>query len=522
MKNIFNIVIAVFLLLSFNSCHENFLEEQVFSSLNTDGFFTTEADLEAGLIGVYSAFQGNNYYGQSVIYMADFPTEYMRGYWSPPMDVYNVTSALSDDKNQRAVSNLWQQTWIVNNRSNMVIGRATDVEMDENAKTKIVAEARFLRAINRFLQVQFYGTGIPLIDSETTSLNELGVMPSNKDELYNSIIADLEFAEVNLPATSAEGRATSWSATAFLAKVYLKMAGYSENPQSGEMEKGDAANYQKAKTSLDKIVNQGPFALMPKPIDVWGGRRNETEANAEVIYAIKYETGGLGEGNVWNNRFVGKGNGWSAYSWKTISTTWEFYNSFEDGDLRATNDMLKVRYQDKKKRWKKDDFPHCWKYVSDYDSTFSKDWLVTAGNDYGDDVVLIRYADILLMHSEVENEINGLSGNALMGINMVRERAGVPTYTTASVSAMTEINQETPGSDKDKLRELIIVERKKELMCEGHGWFDYVRHNILMREMTKYYEFGPFNAAANKKYNLYPIYIVDIQLNENLSQNWGW
>jgi len=87
---------------------------------------------------------------------------------------------------------------------------------------------------------------------------------------------------------------------------------------------------------------------------------------------------------------------------------------------------------------------------------------------------------------------------------------------------MTEINQETPGSDKEKLQELIIVERKKEFMCEGHGWFDYVRNNILMREMSKYYEYGDFNVSENQKSNLYPIYIVDIGLNENLTQNWGW
>lgn len=522
MKNLINIILLIMIVLAGTSCHDDFLEEEVFSSLNTDGFFTTEADLNAGLIGCYAAFQGNDYYGKAVIFLADFPTEYMRGYWSNPADVFTITSALSDDPNQRDVSNLWQRTWQVNNRCNMVINRAAGIEMDENEKVKIVAEARFLRALNKFNQVLFYGTNIPLIESETTSLNDLDVLTSNSDELYNSMIADFEFAEANLPEASPEGRATSWAATAYLAKVYLKLAGYSANPLTGEMVKGDASNYQKAKTYLDKIVDQGPFGLMDKPIDVWGGQRNETEANKEVIFAIKYETGGLGEGNSWNNRFVGKGNGWSAYSWKTISSTWEFYDKFEDGDLRAANDMLKVRYQDKKQRWKNSDFPHCWKYVSDYDSTFTNDWLVTGSSDYGDDVVLIRYADILLMHSEVENQINGLSGSSLMGINRVRERAGVPTYTVGDISAMTEINMETPGSDKEKLHELIIVERKKELMCEGHGWFDYVRNNVFLRELTKYYEHGEFNAADKKKYHLYPIYIVDIELNENLTQNWGW
>jgi starch-binding outer membrane protein, SusD/RagB family len=522
MKKSLKILFVILFIGITNACQENFLQEKVFSNLNTDGFFTNEADLQAGLIGVYDSFQGDNYYGLAVLYMADMPTEYMRGYFVPPTDNYIVTSALDPDPNRRQVSDLWQQSYKTNNLCNMVINRADKVEMDEATKTKIIAEARFLRGINRFVQVQFYGANIPLIDNETTSLKDLNVIPSNSNDLYNSIIADLGFAETNLPLVSKEGRATSWAATAYLAKVYLKMAGYSEDPSTGEMKKGDPSNYLKAKTYLDKMVNQGPFSLMPKPMDVWGGRRNETEANAEVIFAIKYATGGLGEGNSLSTCFVGKGNGWTAYTWKIISTTWEFYNSYEPQDLRRTNEMLKVSYQDKNKAWKKDDFPHCWKYVSDYDPTFSNDWLAKSGSDYGDDVVLVRYADILLMQSEVENEINGLTSGSLTGLNRVRERAGVPTYTVGDVLAMSTINKENPASGKDKLRELIIVERKKELMCEGHGWFDYVRWNILGREMTKYYEYGVFNAEANRKYNLYPIYIVDLELNNNLKQNWGW
>ena len=52
--------------------------------------------------------QTDTYYGYSLLFLNDFSTEYMRGY---PNDVYIVTSALSDDVNQRDVSNLWQYIW---------------------------------------------------------------------------------------------------------------------------------------------------------------------------------------------------------------------------------------------------------------------------------------------------------------------------------------------------------------------------------------------------------------------------
>jgi len=519
-------IFGTLFLLSIVSCHESFLEEEVFSSLSTDGYFKTEDDLETGVRGIYAALQGQNFFGTSIIMIAEFPTEYVRGYWSHPLDVYTASSALSSDANQQQIVNLWQDGWNVNNRCNMVINRAKQITVSDQVRTdRLVGEARFLRALSRYYQATIYGTNIPLINDETVSLEDLDVELSNAEEIWGAIISDLEFAEEKLPETDPNGRATSWAASALLAKVYLKRAGYSENPKTGAMEQGDPSNYTLAKTYVDKVIASGLFDLMDNPGDVWGDlQSNEGEVNKEVIFAVKYTAGPDDEGNRWTSRYVGKefNKKFTPYAWKTMSSTWEFYDTYESGDLRIDERLMRTR----KPNNTKNDLPKIWKYVSSADTTGAKEgWNAIGGANFGDDVVLLRYADILLMQTEIDNEINGLNTNSLKGINEVRERAGLNAYTVADVQAMSVINQETPATDKDKLRELLIVERKKELIGEGiGGWFDYVRLNILMRELAKYYEHGTFDPNLDyfKKYHLLPIYIIDIQLNPNLQQNWGW
>lgn len=519
------LIIVIFVALSglfVSSCQDDFLKENVYSSLNSDDFFSTENDLEAAVIGVYAAFQNNNFFGQSIIFIGDMPTELIRGYWNHPLDIYAASSALSSDANQTQISDLWQDTWNVNNRCNLVLNRGSEVEMDQTRKEALMAEVRFIRALTRFYQIQIYGTNIPLIENETTDLNELDVEISDGPAIYSAIIEDLEFAIEHLDLSRNDGRANVGAATGLMAKVYLKMAGYSENPDTGIMEKGDASNYGEARTYLNQLIEMGQYDLLDEPHKVWGDSTNYGEVNEEVIFAIKYTSGGLDEGHGWTSRFVGKNNKTIVpYAWKTLSTTWDFYGTYATDDKRIHTLMINPS----KPNGSKDDLPKIWKYVSSYDRSGDKNYsTVTKGAGYGDDIVVLRYSDILLMHSEVENEMSGLSDASLWGINQVRARAGVSTFTVADVQAMVTINQETPATDQDKLRELIIQERKWELIGEGHSWFDYVRTNILMREMTKFYEWGDFDPALDyyKKYHLLPIFITDLELNPNLKQNWGW
>ena len=109
-----------------------------------------------------------------------------------------------------------------------------------------------------------------------------------------------------------------------------------------------------------------------------------------------------------------------------------------------------------------------------------------------------RFSDVLLMHSEAENEANGPGPNAVYGINRVRERAG-----------LSPINPS--GLTKEALREIILNERMLELCEEGHAWFDMKRTGLMEKRIKKY-------KIAPKHY-VFPIPQNELDVNENLVQN---
>jgi uncharacterized glyoxalase superfamily protein PhnB len=120
---------------------------------------------------------------------------------------------------------------------------------------------------------------------------------------------------------------------------------------------------------------------------------------------------------------------------------------------------------------------------------------------------VLRYADVLLMYAEAANEINGApTAAAYNAINQVRERAHIADL--------------TPGLSQSAFRDSVFLERRKEFIQEGHRWFDLVRQGgtVLLDALHKI----PAKSAASSKNTLFPIPLVEIQLNPKLTQNPGY
>lgn len=124
-------------------------------------------------------------------------------------------------------------------------------------------------------------------------------------------------------------------------------------------------------------------------------------------------------------------------------------------------------------------------------------------------VPIIRYAELLLIHAEAENEVNGPSAKAYRSINKVRTRAGLADLTT--------------GLSKDQFRDSVYFERRLELTYEYQRWFDLIRekdasgNGILIKSLQKV---GKNNVA--EKHYLYPIPQTEIDNNPLLKQNTLW
>jgi hypothetical protein len=134
-------------------------------------------------------------------------------------------------------------------------------------------------------------------------------------------------------------------------------------------------------------------------------------------------------------------------------------------------------------------------------------------NDGGADMIVLRWADVVLMHAEVANEISGPTPEAFTSINRIRTRAGLPNLTL------------TTTATQDAFRLAIKRERKVELSFEDNRWFDLLRWNDVLPAMSAHFTAinrpNPFATQAFRV--LYPIPQREIDLSfGRLEQNPGY
>jgi hypothetical protein len=129
----------------------------------------------------------------------------------------------------------------------------------------------------------------------------------------------------------------------------------------------------------------------------------------------------------------------------------------------------------------------------------------TVGNHSGNDVPILRYADILLTRAEALNELTGPTQEALDLINLVRQRAGISALTMAEATS------------KEVLRSLILMERAWEFYTEGKRREDLLRHGLFI-SLAK----GRGIVTADEKHKLFPIPQAEIDANPLIEQNPGY
>lgn len=500
MKFLSIIIVAISLM----ACSD-FLEEEVFTSVNPDEFYKNEAQVKAALNGAYSRFQDPKYCDHQLFLVADMSTDMLDTRWGN-----NVFNNYSNDKGHNQYRDIWEATWSANNAINGVIELSPFAEMNEELKERFIAEARFLRALNYFNLVRIYGR-VPLVLDFVTDLNDNIYPPtSSRDEIYEQIITDLKAAEDVLPSnypTTDMGRTTKGAAKSLLAKVYLTYAGWCLSSDGSMLEKGDNRYYQMAADKLEEVINEGVYDLFEDYADAF---RNETENGIEHIFSIQYKQGALGPGG-WGGEGSSKQTRWapkagithSAY--ETFRATKSFYASFHQDDRRKKVIFLD-RFVDgngvEQSYPETLNYPFVKKYIRDIREGGDANFSTASAMDGEENTEIIRYSDVLLMHSEALMEANqDINENVLYGINKVRERAGLTNYAVSDFASL------------DEFRNAILNEREWELCYEGHGWFDYTRMGVLQERVAK---------ATQLKNYYWPIPGIEITKNSNLLQSPGW
>ena len=368
-------------------------------------------------------------------------------------------------------------------RANTVIEQATiNASFVGSAAlaTRLIAEAKFLRAFYYFDLVKLYGK-VPLIDHTLLAAEANTIPRSPVADVYALMIADLQFAIANLPAnysgtfpayTATDiGRATKYAAEATLAKVYMTRSG----PTYGIEGPGLGLNeWNLALPLLQDIITNGPFVFnataygFPTPAAGIFSYTNQspayTSGNREAIFDVMYING--------QSPVLG-----ATFPWQLVPQT--YFNSLTiisnatalNGALGtpSVSANLVANYTAADNR--KAPFIHTTTFGSDKNPFFRKyldttKITVNSRFDWPVNFIAIRLTDILMLKAEcILHGAPGTQADVDGIVNQVRARAGL-----ASIAGVT-------------LPQL-FDERRREFAGEGTRWFDLQRSGSLITIMN--------------------------------------
>ncbi len=362
------------------------------------------------------------------------------------------------DRTYGWLKNPWSTFYEAIARANILIRKLEDnTSLANEVKMQADGEAKFVRAMVYYNLVRVYGKVpmrlVPVIDSDNTSqpLAEIA-------DIYDQIIKDLLDAESSLPATtSSPGRATAGAAKTALADAYLTMKRYDDARA-------------KAKEVMDNKALYG-YDLISSLTDLYSPT---SATSAEDIFSIKFS--GIDHKGSFLPTYFAPNSSFDGQSWaflagispiglaqSGISKNAPLIRDWDDNDLRKGLNIYDSIYVDGVKM-----LPG--KYRFDYYIGKYRDPGAPSETSGANDYYLFRYADVLLIFAEAENQLNGATTAAYDAINQVRRRGyGVGVNTP---DAQVDLPAGLSTTDFD---DLVFRERGYEFMSEGKRWFDLKR-----------------------------------------------
>ncbi len=422
------------------SC-EDFFDLQPLDQLSNETFWQTPQDLELALAGVYRRMQYEAiddriaaWDGLSDNAWSQYP--WLNGFYSIARGDIVSTNPLS--------SGMWSYCYRAIAACNNFLANIERVtSIDQNLIIQYTAEVRFIRAFEYYWLTQLFG-GVPLV-LEPQTYENMKRPRSTKEEVLNKMYEDLDYAIANLPdkAYSGYGHIVKGSALALKARVKLFNG-----------------NYAEAASLAKQIIEGGIFSLDPDY------RANFIESHdqdncPEIIFSIKF----LGPNNP---NPSDQTYGW----WGAVNPLKEFVLSHEPGDIRLKANVLSPGDP--------------WPLGEAHDGPVSKffrgdNQFVGTGYNVnkwvnqetaipanwarlGNDATHLRFAEVLLVYAEAQNELTGPDGSVYAAINQIRNRA--------------ELDDLPAGLSQEEMREKIRHERRIELAFEGQRYFDLKRWGI--------------------------------------------
>lgn len=537
-------ILAILILLLF-SCDEGFLDRTPYDALSSSNVWTSDRNATIAVNGIYSALNRQNAMGD---YFKNFSN------FNPSGTNYNGGAIEMGNSTTRTGTYLSYYTdfyRVIKYANDAISNLAGNVNISQAIGDRLTGEAKFLRGLAYFYLWQLYGGVIildkPVLPSET-------YLPRNTaEEVKALIISDFTDAIQKLPVSYTGGdfgRATQGAAVAMLGKTYLF--------------DGQWANAAEQFAKL--MTTPFTYELHPEYYQLFNYK---WEQNKEFLFALQqvmepnlgsdYDMlygGRSTNAGAWNNStasYIGV-TSYTRLDGSTVDMSTMPKRSNYPTELAYGLDLIpwyQITFINMDKRLHANVIMPGFKFIGNNNEEFIINWpfnehandvptkayrtnwtgvaifpwrkLVHEGEenlqrwDSPNDLPIIRYADVLLMYAEAENEASGVSQSVYDAVNLVRRRAGLVDLTL--------------GLTQETMRRSIWLEMMKEFAGEGHLFFDVKRWKTaattdpvfgLNHDVLDFRGMKIYTRVFTEKDYLWPIPQQERDINDKLDQNPQW
>ena len=561
-KKMNNKYITLFLALAailFNSCLSDFLETEIQADIVVENFYQTPDDARMAVTAAYSVLnnaaiggagprQSGAMHSWSYLAMGDWSSDdaEVGGANIGESPGGQAIASFSHNSGNGFFENLWKEAFHGIYRANLVLHHIPGINFDGrqepsgyDLQERYLAEVKFLRAYYYFSLVRAFG-GVPLA-LEPLSPSQYIMPRATLGQVFAQIQKDLEEAIPHLPlknqyAAADMGRATKGAAQALLAKVCLFESSYALNYPGDERFQGAGIKWQKAFDAAESVIQSNQYNLSTPYHKIF---LTESENGPESVFEVQFKESA---DQTWHNentgntlytmtrsrdpRYPALGEGWGYHlptqnlidAFETGADHGGSADDWVDPRLDATvvfdgepafwdpNDTLYVRIEPERS----------------YTGYLTEKYLVApweAPSNWSDapnNLRLIRYSEVLLMHAEAAFHLGNESA-ARNSLNKVRERARngnpdiLPNVTATGQALLNTIRHE----------------RRVELAMEGRRFYDLVRWGIAAQVINEFYENNEVIQLTNPfipgVHELFPIPLKEINnTNGVVVQNPGY
>ena len=486
-----NILLTGLALSALTACND-FLDVDAPSKQTNESIFTKPSEINTALNNIYvqalsGDTYGNSFYGGMMLNSdVDFTSNGSENATGNAIQRFDV------NVNNSTVSKAWKQLYKGIETANNFIYNLEKSEIYQKGDEDIVqmmGEAKVLRSMFYYDLIWYFGD-VPFTFTPSIETNNYVIPVTDREEIQKSLIADLLEIAPRMKSTTecTVERASREAAYAMIARIALQAGGYSLHPDKSNAKNygtmSRPSNYQEyykiAADACGEIIAAGTHQLKLPFNEVFIEECNYRVINNddpifELPFAFKVSgnvgyaqgpTGNVYEGTSTGINVWGKSGGSSR-----LSAFFRF--TFDKSDQRRdfVNGLWYYDY-DGTPRLRSGTF------YGAHNNKWSKFW-ATINTDplsegsTGINFPYIRYADVLLMFAEAENEINGPTAEAQEALKTVRRRA----FAGADQADMVDAYVAAAASSKEDFLNAVLDERKWEFAGENMRWRDLVRNN---------------------------------------------